>query len=566
MSRRFEVGPILVALGALVLLVSLFLDWYGALTAWEAFEVVEVLLGSLAVAALVIAVGQLMPDLEYVERRWLPLVVLAVAVLVVAEIIDPPPAAGGEDPATGAWLAFGAALVMVAGTVLIVRPRALRRVGRGARDPRARRGRRPPPGHDRDRRGPGGRRGGRDRLMSDVREVSFELERFAWTEPDRLEVTGRWTGLEGRRLGRPVLLLSIGDDQRRLTALPGGHLRGSEAWRAVFSYDGDPAAITGAELEVGRRLVVELPAPPRKRRARPDDTALQEERARREAAEATLAERDAEITGLRDEAETALGDREAQIEELAGEGRGRRDRARRAPAGGRAAADRPRGARGGARRRPGRGRRRRGAHRRRAGGLHRDPREARHRPRGGHGHDGVRVAGDRAPALRSSRPRAPRPSGSSNAERTETARLREELAATGNGEDPDAAAKRMYERVARELESERAAARSLRRELDAVQAQTAEHRRVTSSAAANGLSTSDDAPAAATPAGRLAAARRTEVGRAAAGRRAEAARAASAHRVPTHRSPTAVWVARGVAVAFVVGMLIVMLLIVSALT
>ena len=67
MSRRFEVGPILVALGAIVLLVSLFLDWYGALTAWEAFEVVEVLLGSLAVIALVIAVGQLVPDLEYVR-------------------------------------------------------------------------------------------------------------------------------------------------------------------------------------------------------------------------------------------------------------------------------------------------------------------------------------------------------------------------------------------------------------------------------------------------------------------------------------------------------------------
>jgi hypothetical protein len=118
MSRRFEVGPILVALGALVLLVSLFLDWYGSLTAWEAFEVVEVLLGSLAIVALVIAVGQLMPDLEYVERRWLPVVVLAVAVLVAAEIIDPPPAAGGEGPTTGAWLAFAAALVMLIGAVL----------------------------------------------------------------------------------------------------------------------------------------------------------------------------------------------------------------------------------------------------------------------------------------------------------------------------------------------------------------------------------------------------------------------------------------------------------------
>jgi hypothetical protein len=118
MSRRFEVGPILVALGAVMLLVSLFLDWYGSLTAWEAFEVVEVLLGSLAVAALVIAVGQLMPDLEYIERRRLPVVVLAVAVLVAAEIINPPPAAGGQDPASGAWIAFGAAVVMFVGTVL----------------------------------------------------------------------------------------------------------------------------------------------------------------------------------------------------------------------------------------------------------------------------------------------------------------------------------------------------------------------------------------------------------------------------------------------------------------
>jgi hypothetical protein len=116
--RRFEVGPILVALAAIVLLVSLFLDWYGPLTAWEAFEVVEVLLVALAVIALVIAVGQLAPDLDYLERRWLPAVVLAIALLVAAEMIDPPPFAGGEDLGAGAWLAFGAAVVMFAGAVL----------------------------------------------------------------------------------------------------------------------------------------------------------------------------------------------------------------------------------------------------------------------------------------------------------------------------------------------------------------------------------------------------------------------------------------------------------------
>lgn len=118
MSRRFEVGPILVALAAIVLLVSLFLDWYGSLTAWDAFEVVEVILGALAVVAFVIALGQIVPDVDYADRRWLPAVVLAIAVLVAAEIINPPPAAGGQDPATGAWIAFGAAVVMFIGAVL----------------------------------------------------------------------------------------------------------------------------------------------------------------------------------------------------------------------------------------------------------------------------------------------------------------------------------------------------------------------------------------------------------------------------------------------------------------
>jgi fused signal recognition particle receptor len=151
-------------------------------------------------------------------------------------------------------------------------------------------------------------------------------------------------------------------------------------------------------------------------------------------------------------------------------------------------------------------------------------------------------------------------------ERAETAKLREELATEagdGNGDDAEAtAARRMYERIARELERERAAARSLRRELDAVQAQTAEPRRASSAAAANGIT--DDSPAAATPAGRLVAARRTEAGRAAAHHRAEAARAAAAQRVPHgHRSPAAVWAIRGAALVFVAALLVALVLIVS---
>jgi hypothetical protein len=119
MTRRFELGPIIVAAGSLLLLVSLFLDWYGAgVSAWDAFEVVDLLLAALAVAAIVAAIGALAPDAGYLDRRWLPALVAAVAVLVVASIINPPPSVAGASADIGAWIAFGAALAMLVGAVL----------------------------------------------------------------------------------------------------------------------------------------------------------------------------------------------------------------------------------------------------------------------------------------------------------------------------------------------------------------------------------------------------------------------------------------------------------------
>jgi hypothetical protein len=118
MTRRFDVGPVLVAVAAIALLVSLFLDWYGSATAWDAFELVDLLLAALGVGAIVLAVALLVPDVPGLDARWLPGVALAAAVVVAAAILDPPPAVGDASPGTGAWLAFGAALVMVVGTVL----------------------------------------------------------------------------------------------------------------------------------------------------------------------------------------------------------------------------------------------------------------------------------------------------------------------------------------------------------------------------------------------------------------------------------------------------------------
>jgi hypothetical protein len=116
--RRFEIGPLIVAVGSLVLLVSLFMDWYAGETAWGAFEVADVLLAALAVAALLASLGMIAEEIQVLDGRWLPAAVLAAALLVIAEILSPPPVVGGADPQEGAWVAFAAALVMLVGTVL----------------------------------------------------------------------------------------------------------------------------------------------------------------------------------------------------------------------------------------------------------------------------------------------------------------------------------------------------------------------------------------------------------------------------------------------------------------
>ena len=109
----------LVALGALVLLISLFLDWYQpTVTAWEAFEVLDLLLAALGVAALV-ARRRRDPTRGHGHR----------APLAAARSSRRSRSSSWRrsstrrrcvdgDPDTGAWLALGAAVVMCIGTLL----------------------------------------------------------------------------------------------------------------------------------------------------------------------------------------------------------------------------------------------------------------------------------------------------------------------------------------------------------------------------------------------------------------------------------------------------------------
>jgi peptidoglycan/LPS O-acetylase OafA/YrhL len=121
-ARNLEAGLLLIAAGAILLFVSLFLDWFDpGLDAWTSFEVWDLVLAVLAVGALVAIAGRL----GYGPPRpssWLLVPSALAFVIVVFAIINHPPAASlaEQAPATGLWLALAATVLMVAGTVLSV--------------------------------------------------------------------------------------------------------------------------------------------------------------------------------------------------------------------------------------------------------------------------------------------------------------------------------------------------------------------------------------------------------------------------------------------------------------
>jgi hypothetical protein len=109
---------VLAALGGVVLFVSLFLHWYQpALSAWTVFEVWDLVLAVLAVAAVWVAVTKLFSEAA-IGERVLPVLGAGAFVIVVSQIVNHPPAAQGASPEIGAWLAlFGSALMAAAGVL-----------------------------------------------------------------------------------------------------------------------------------------------------------------------------------------------------------------------------------------------------------------------------------------------------------------------------------------------------------------------------------------------------------------------------------------------------------------
>jgi hypothetical protein len=114
--ERFDAGTGLVAIGAVLLLVSLFIDWYDpGGDAWAVFESVDLMLAAAAIAALLTMAPRLGGG---GLGRAIPIVSAAAFVIVAVQLIDPPPVVSDSDLRTGAWLALAATAVMAAGSLL----------------------------------------------------------------------------------------------------------------------------------------------------------------------------------------------------------------------------------------------------------------------------------------------------------------------------------------------------------------------------------------------------------------------------------------------------------------
>jgi hypothetical protein len=120
-QTQLAVGPLVAAVGAVLLIVSLFLDWYVGLTGFTVFEFIDLLLVLLALATIAGLAG----GMGLVSPAPSPSVSLVVALftifVVLTQIINDPPAVvgpDGQDQDIGIWLALSGAAVMVAGGVL----------------------------------------------------------------------------------------------------------------------------------------------------------------------------------------------------------------------------------------------------------------------------------------------------------------------------------------------------------------------------------------------------------------------------------------------------------------
>lgn len=120
--QPLSLGPLVASVGAVLLIVSLFLDWYDQITGFTVFEFLDLLLVLLALATIASLADSLGVSMGPKPTRGVSLAVAIFTVYVVAsQVINDPPAVAGSavaDKDVGIWLALGGSVLMVIGALL----------------------------------------------------------------------------------------------------------------------------------------------------------------------------------------------------------------------------------------------------------------------------------------------------------------------------------------------------------------------------------------------------------------------------------------------------------------
>ena len=111
-TSRLSPADLIAGAGGLGLFLFLFLDWFGPFSAWEGFDLVDILLAAIAVAVIVLvatrAAGNEL-DVPGGRASFIALAGFAATMIVLTFVLE------GEERKIGVWLALLAAIAITYG-------------------------------------------------------------------------------------------------------------------------------------------------------------------------------------------------------------------------------------------------------------------------------------------------------------------------------------------------------------------------------------------------------------------------------------------------------------------
>ena len=108
-ASRMSTGDIAAGLGGVGLFIFLFMDWFASVSAWKGFDVVDVILAIIAVAAVVFAVTRATGGASPIPAIAIALAGYAATVITLTFVLE------GDDKKIGLWLSLFASIAIAWG-------------------------------------------------------------------------------------------------------------------------------------------------------------------------------------------------------------------------------------------------------------------------------------------------------------------------------------------------------------------------------------------------------------------------------------------------------------------